>query len=121
MEDVDGNKFVDLIQGLLPNILGYANAEVNDAAYERSVSGHSFLYHTPWKLNLQKDFANLSRAQKWCGLGKMALMPPLAPLGWLELIQKRKSNSLRLPWMARLVYWIHLSKCWRPSGHSRPG
>lgn len=40
--DVDGNEYVDLVQGLLPNILGYANAAVDRAAYERTTMGHSF-------------------------------------------------------------------------------
>jgi len=45
--DVDGNCYVDLIQGLLPNILGYAHAGVNDAAHRRAKDGHSFsLAHT---------------------------------------------------------------------------
>ena len=30
--DVDGNRYVDLIQGLLPNILGYAHPDVDRAA-----------------------------------------------------------------------------------------
>jgi glutamate-1-semialdehyde 2,1-aminomutase/spore coat polysaccharide biosynthesis protein SpsF len=45
--DVDGNEYVDLIQGLLPNILGYAHPDVDRAAYERAANGHSFsLAHT---------------------------------------------------------------------------
>ncbi len=40
--DVDRNEYIDLIQGLLPNILGYANAAVDRAAYERTMLGHSF-------------------------------------------------------------------------------
>lgn len=40
--DVDGNQYVDLIQGLLPNILGYSDEEVNKAAYDRAAEGHSF-------------------------------------------------------------------------------
>ena len=40
--DVDGNKYVDLIQGLLPNILGYGNEEVDRAVFEQAQRGHSF-------------------------------------------------------------------------------
>jgi glutamate-1-semialdehyde 2,1-aminomutase/spore coat polysaccharide biosynthesis protein SpsF len=40
--DADGNEYIDLIQGLLPNILGYAHPEVDRAAYERAKLGHSF-------------------------------------------------------------------------------
>ena len=37
--DVDDNEFVDLIQGLLPNILGYANEHVNNAVMEVASKG----------------------------------------------------------------------------------
>lgn len=40
--DADGNQYVDLVQGLLPNILGYAHAEVDAAVAARSRQGHSF-------------------------------------------------------------------------------
>ena len=40
--DADGNAYVDLIQGLLPNILGYAHPAVDRAAFERARAGHSF-------------------------------------------------------------------------------
>ena len=90
MEDVDGNKFVDLIQGLPLNILGYANAEVNDAAYERSVSGHSFSLPHLVEIELAERLCKLIPCAEMVRFGKMALMPPLAPLGWLELIQKER-------------------------------
>lgn len=57
--DVDGNEYVDLIQGLLPNILGYAHAEVDRAAYERACNGHSFSLPHPIEVEL---------AEKICGL-----------------------------------------------------
>ncbi len=40
--DADGNEYVDLVQGLLPNILGYAHPAVDRAAFERAGMGHSF-------------------------------------------------------------------------------
>src|SRR6202043_272208 len=40
--DVDGNVYIDYIQGLLPNILGYANEEVNAAVAAQLEEGHSF-------------------------------------------------------------------------------
>ena len=42
VKDVDGNEFIDLIQGLLPNILGYANKEVNQAVFDSASRGHCF-------------------------------------------------------------------------------
>lgn len=50
--DVDGNEFVDLIQGLLPNILGYAHPEVDRAAYKRAQLGHSFSLPHPVEVEL---------------------------------------------------------------------
>src|SRR5439155_25699092 len=40
--DVDGNQYVDLIQGLLANILGYAHPDVKRAVSEQCGTGHSF-------------------------------------------------------------------------------
>ncbi len=40
--DVDGNEYIDYVQGLLPNILGYANHEVNSAVTQQIAEGHSF-------------------------------------------------------------------------------
>ena len=50
VKDVDSNEFVDLIQGLLPNILGYANDEVNKAVIDIAAKGHSF--SLPHKLEI---------------------------------------------------------------------
>jgi glutamate-1-semialdehyde aminotransferase/spore coat polysaccharide biosynthesis protein SpsF (cytidylyltransferase family) len=50
--DVDGNEFIDLIQGLLPNILGYAHPDVDRAAYERTRLGHSFSLPHPVEVEL---------------------------------------------------------------------
>jgi glutamate-1-semialdehyde 2,1-aminomutase/spore coat polysaccharide biosynthesis protein SpsF len=50
--DVDGNEFIDLIQGLLPNILGYAHPGVDRAAYERTRLGHSFSLPHPVEVEL---------------------------------------------------------------------
>jgi len=40
--DVDGNEYIDYIQALLPNILGYAHDDVNAAAVAQLAQGHSF-------------------------------------------------------------------------------
>ena len=63
--DVDGNRFVDLIQGLLPNILGYAHEEVNLAAHECACKGHSFSLPHPIEVEL---------AERLCGLVPCAEM-----------------------------------------------
>ncbi len=40
--DADGNEYVDLVQGLLPNILGYAHPDIDAAVTDRIRQGHSF-------------------------------------------------------------------------------
>lgn len=40
--DVDGNTYIDYVQGLLPNILGYAHPDVNAAVTDQLSRGHSF-------------------------------------------------------------------------------
>src|SRR5262249_46020324 len=50
--DVDGNEYVDYIQGLLPNILGYARDEVNAAAVAQLAQGHSFSLPHPLEIEL---------------------------------------------------------------------
>lgn len=50
--DVDGNEYVDLVQGLLPNILGYAHPDVDRAAYECAQRGHSFSLAHPIEVQL---------------------------------------------------------------------
>jgi glutamate-1-semialdehyde aminotransferase/spore coat polysaccharide biosynthesis protein SpsF (cytidylyltransferase family) len=49
--DVDGNIYIDYIQGLLPNILGYAHDEVNAAVAAQLAQGHSF--SLPHRLEVQ--------------------------------------------------------------------
>ena len=57
--DVDGNEYVDLIQGLLPNILGYAHPAVDLAAYERARLGHSFSLAHPIEVELAERLTRI--------------------------------------------------------------
>jgi len=57
--DVDGNEFIDLIQGLLPNILGYAHPDVDLAAYERARLGHSFSLPHPIEVELAERLTRI--------------------------------------------------------------
>ena len=49
--DVNGNTYLDYVQGLLPNILGYAHPEVNAAVTEQLSRGHSLSLPTRLRLN----------------------------------------------------------------------
>jgi glutamate-1-semialdehyde 2,1-aminomutase/spore coat polysaccharide biosynthesis protein SpsF len=68
--DVDGNQYVDLIQGLLPNILGYANDEVDRAAYERARQGHSFSLAHPLEVELAERLCRLIPCAEMVRFGK---------------------------------------------------
>nr|MBI1232827.1 aminotransferase class III-fold pyridoxal phosphate-dependent enzyme [Cytophagales bacterium] len=68
--DVDGNQFVDLIQGLLPNILGYGNQEVNQAVYERAELGHSFSLPHPLEVELAERLCRLIPCAEKVRFGK---------------------------------------------------
>ena len=57
--DVDGNEYVDLVQGLLPNILGYAEAAVDRAAYDRAQKGHSFSLAHPIEVELAERLTRI--------------------------------------------------------------
>lgn len=57
--DVDGNEYIDYVQGLLPNILGYANDEVNAAAAKQYGEGHSFSLPHPLEVQLAERLIDL--------------------------------------------------------------
>ena len=57
--DVDGNEYIDYVQGLLPNILGYAHEEVNAAAAAQLANGHSFSLPHPLEVQLAERLVGL--------------------------------------------------------------
>jgi len=68
--DVDGNQYVDLIQGLLPNILGYAHDEVNRAAHDCACHGHSFSLAHPIEVELAEGLCRLIPCADMVRFGK---------------------------------------------------
>lgn len=68
--DVDGNEYIDYVQGLLPNILGYAHPEVN-AAYSAQLSeGHSFSLPHPLEVELAERLTRLIPCAEMVRFGK---------------------------------------------------
>lgn len=57
--DVDGNEYIDLVSGLLPNVLGYNDADVNNAIQLQLQKGISFSLATELEIQL---------AEKLCGI-----------------------------------------------------
>jgi glutamate-1-semialdehyde 2,1-aminomutase/spore coat polysaccharide biosynthesis protein SpsF len=57
--DVDGNEYIDYIQGLLPNILGYAHEGVNAAVEEQLRQGQSFSLPHPLEVELAERLTRL--------------------------------------------------------------
>ena len=68
--DVDGNEYIDYVQGLLPNILGYANEEVNRAVSEQLQQGHSFSLPHPLEVELAERLTHLIPCAEMVRFGK---------------------------------------------------
>ncbi len=68
--DVDGNEYIDYVQGLLPNILGYAHDEVNAAATAQLTQGHSFSLPHPLEVQLAERLTRLIPCAEMVRFGK---------------------------------------------------
>ena len=68
--DVDGNEYIDYVQGLLPNILGYAHEEVNAAAAAQLAEGHSFSLPHPLEVKLAERLTRLIPCAEMVRFGK---------------------------------------------------
>jgi len=68
--DVDGNEYIDYVQGLLPNILGYADDEVNAAAAAQLGEGHSFSLPHPIEVELAERLTRLIPCAEMVRFGK---------------------------------------------------
>jgi glutamate-1-semialdehyde 2,1-aminomutase/spore coat polysaccharide biosynthesis protein SpsF len=68
--DVDGNEMIDYVQGLLPNILGYADPRVNEAAAAQAAEGHSFSLPHPLEVELAERLVSLIPCAEMVRFGK---------------------------------------------------
>ena len=68
--DVDGNEYIDYVQGLLPNILGYAIDEVNNAVAAQLAQGHSFTLPHPIEVELAERLTRLIPCAEMVRFGK---------------------------------------------------
>jgi glutamate-1-semialdehyde aminotransferase/spore coat polysaccharide biosynthesis protein SpsF (cytidylyltransferase family) len=68
--DVDGNQYIDYVQGLLPNILGYAHEEVNRAVAQQLAQGHSFSLPHPLEVELSERLTRLIPCAEMVRFGK---------------------------------------------------
>jgi glutamate-1-semialdehyde 2,1-aminomutase len=68
--DVDGNSYIDFIQGLLPNILGYADDRVNKAVLEQIKHGHCFSLPTPIEVELAEKLVSIIPCAEKVRFGK---------------------------------------------------
>ncbi|MBE0545187.1 MAG: aminotransferase class III-fold pyridoxal phosphate-dependent enzyme [Verrucomicrobia bacterium] len=68
--DVDGNEYIDYVQGLLPNILGYAHDEVNAAVAAQIARGHSFSLPHPVEVRLAERLQRLVPCAEMVRFGK---------------------------------------------------
>lgn len=68
--DVDGNEYIDYIQALLPNILGYAHEGVNAAVAEQLANGQSFSLPHPLEVELAERLIRLIPCAESVRFGK---------------------------------------------------
>jgi len=68
--DVDGNQYIDYVQGLLPNILGYAHEGVNAAVAAQLSQGHSFSLPHPLEVQLAERLTRLIPCAEMVRFGK---------------------------------------------------
>jgi glutamate-1-semialdehyde aminotransferase/spore coat polysaccharide biosynthesis protein SpsF (cytidylyltransferase family) len=68
--DVDGNEYIDYVQGLLPNILGYADEEVNEAVAAQLSEGHSFSLPHPLEVQLAERLTRMIPCAEMVRFGK---------------------------------------------------
>jgi len=68
--DVDGNEYIDYVQGLLPNLLGYAHEEVNAAVARQLSQGHSFSLPHPLEVELAERLTRLIPCAEMVRFGK---------------------------------------------------
>jgi glutamate-1-semialdehyde 2,1-aminomutase/spore coat polysaccharide biosynthesis protein SpsF len=68
--DVDGNEYIDYIQGLLPNIFGYAHDEINAAVTAQLAQGHSFSLPHPLEVKLAERLTRLIPCAERVRFGK---------------------------------------------------
>jgi glutamate-1-semialdehyde 2,1-aminomutase/spore coat polysaccharide biosynthesis protein SpsF len=57
--DVDGHAYIDYVQGLLPNILGYGCQAVDDAFHAQARHGHSFSLPHPLEVELAERLTRI--------------------------------------------------------------
>lgn len=57
--DVDGNEYIDLVSGLLPNILGYNDPDVNQAIQEQLQKGITFSLGTELEIQLAEKLCKV--------------------------------------------------------------
>lgn len=68
--DIDGNEYVDFVNGLLPVILGYADPDVNRAVIEQMQKGVSFSMATPIEVDLAEMLRDIIPCAEMVRFGK---------------------------------------------------
>ncbi len=68
--DVDGNEYIDYVQGLLPNILGYADDRVTNAVRGQLAHGHCFSLPNPMEVRLAERLTQMIPCAEMVRFGK---------------------------------------------------
>ncbi|MBW8308971.1 MAG: aminotransferase class III-fold pyridoxal phosphate-dependent enzyme [Candidatus Paracaedibacteraceae bacterium] len=68
--DVDGNEYIDLVSGLLPNVLGYNDPDVNFAIHHQLQKGISFSLSTELEIQLAEKLCSIIPSAEKVRFGK---------------------------------------------------
>lgn len=68
--DVDGNEYVDLISGLLPVLLGYCDADIDEAVQRQLMRGVSFSLATELEMELAERLVEIIPCAEMVRFGK---------------------------------------------------
>ncbi|WP_038465784.1 aminotransferase class III-fold pyridoxal phosphate-dependent enzyme [Candidatus Odyssella acanthamoebae] len=68
--DVDGNEYIDLVSGLLPNVLGYNDPDVNFAIQHQLQKGISFSLSTELEIQLAEKLCSIIPSAEKIRFGK---------------------------------------------------
>ena len=103
--DIDGNEYVDFVNSLLATSIGHRNEAVDTAVREQLEKGVSFSLPTRLEYQVASLLVEIVPCCEMVRFGKNGSDATSAAIRLSSLHRERASGCLRLPWMARLVYW----------------
>ena len=82
--DVDGNSYVDFVMGLLPNVLGYRDPDVDTAIFRQLGNGITFSLATELEITLAEKLIQIIPSAEMVRFGKPVKFIFLDPMTLLQ-------------------------------------